>query len=168
MPAVALSAALFAGCAHNVVPVLQPVNTMRVKAGGPNEALVVLPNGGVASVYLHFIYTSGRVAITQVGVVDHSPGEVDVLFSRTRVYIDDGAPLQFVEMSDFDSRGRRVDFHILKKLPDGAKGKWLWAKRRTVTQKTIRGPTVILFYRFKGHVGFVKIRYRPIWDIPDS
>jgi len=37
-----------------------------------------------------------------------------------------------------------------------------------VTQKTIRGPTVILFYRFKDCVGFVKIRYRPIWDIPDQ
>ncbi len=165
MPAVALGAALCAGCAQNVVPVLRPVDTTRVKAGRPNQTLVVLPNGGVASVYLDFIYTSGRVAITRVGVVDHAPGKVDMLFSRTRVYMDDGTPLQFVEMSDFDSRGRRVDFHILKKLPDGAKGKWLRAKRRYVTQKTIRGPTAVLFYRFKGRVGFVKIRYRPIWDM---
>ena len=163
-----MAALLLAGCVHNVVPVLRPVNALYVKSAGPNEALVVLPNKGVASVHLHFVYISGRVAITRIGIVDHSPGKVDVLFSKTRVYIDDGERLPLIDMQDFNSRERRLDFHILKDLPANAKGKWLTAKRRYVTQKTIRGPTVILFYRFKDCVGFVKIRYRPIWDIPDQ
>ena len=159
---------LLTGCVQNVVPVLRPVSTMHVKPGGPNEALIVLPNKGVASVYVHFIYVSGRLAITKIGIVDHSPGKVDVLFSQTRVYIDDGEELPLIDMQDFNSRERRIDFHILRDMPAEAKGKWLTAKRRYVTQKTIRGPTVLLFYRVDGNVGFVKIRYRPIWEIPNS
>lgn len=158
---------LLAGCFQNVVPVLRPVNTMHVKPAGPNQALVVLPNNGVASVHLHFIYISGRLAITKIGIVDHAPGKVDLLFSKTRVYIDDGEELPLIDMLDFDSRKERVDFHILRNLPENAKGKWLKAKRRYVTHKTIRGPTVLLFYRVEGNVGFVKIRYRPIWDMPE-
>ncbi|MFH1732487.1 MAG: hypothetical protein ABIF82_12670 [Planctomycetota bacterium] len=161
-----IAALLPAGCARHVVPVLLPVSTTRVKPGAPNQALVILPKGAVASVYLHFLYVSGRVTIRNIGVVDHTPGKVDLLYSKTRAYVDDGDPLQIIDMTDFNSRESRVDFHILKDLPEGAKGKWLRAKRRFVMQKSIRGPTVVLFYRVEGHVGFVKIRYRPIWDMP--
>ncbi len=166
--AATLAALLLAGCGQHVMPVLRPVNTMHVKRGRQHEALVVLPNNGVVSVYPHFVYVSGRIAITKIGIVDHSPGKVTVLFSKTRVYIDDGKRLPLVDMYDFDSRKQRLDFHILKDMPEKAKGKWLTAERRYVTQNTIRGPTVLLFYRVEGNVGFVKIRYRPIWDIPDS
>ena len=161
-----ISALLPAGCARNIVPVLLPVSTMRVKPGAPNQALVILPKGAVASVYLQFLYVSGRITIRNIGVVDHAPGKVDLLYSKTRVYVDDGNPLQIIDMTDLNSRKSRVDFHILKDLSEGAKGKWLRAKRRFVMQKSIRGPTVVLFYRVEGHVGFVKIRYRPIWDMP--
>ena len=157
---------LLAGCARHVVPVLLPVSTTRVKPGAPNQALVILPKGAVASVYLHFLYVSGRITIKNIGVVDHTPGKVVLLYPKTRVYVDDGDPLQIIDMTDLNSRKSRVDFHILKDLPEDAKGKWLKAKRRFVTQSSIRGPTVILFYRVDGHVGFVKIRYRPIWDMP--
>jgi hypothetical protein len=165
-PAAALAALLLAGCAANVVPVLRPVNTMYVRAGGVNETLVVLPDRSIASVYLHFVYISGRIAITRIGIVDHAPGKVDVLPSKTRVYIDDGEQLPLIDIRDFNSRKERLDFHTLKDLPPGAKGKWLIAKRRYVTQKSIRGPTVLLFYRIEDNVGFIKIRYRPIWDMP--
>ena len=151
---------------RNVVPVLLPISTTRVKPGAPNQALVILPKGRVASVYLHFRYVSGRVTIRNIGVVNHTPGKVDLLYSKTRVYVDDGDPLQIIDMTDLNSRRSRVDFHILKALPEDAKGKWLKAKRRFVTQRSIRGPTVVLFYRVEGHVGFVKIRYRPIWGMP--
>lgn len=166
-PAAALAALLLAGCVTHVVPVLRPVNTMYVKAGGTNEALVVLPDRSVVSVYLHFIYISGRIAITRIGIVDHAPGKVAVLPSMTRVYIDDGEQLPLIDMLDFNSRDKRLDFHTLKDLPATAKGNWLIAQRRFVTQETIRGPTVLLFYRIEGNVGFVKIRYRPIWEMPE-
>ncbi len=163
----ALIAVLLAGCAQLVVPVLMPVKTGRVKPGRPDQALVVLPDGGAASVYLHFIYISGRVNIQRVGVVNHAPGKVTILNGRTRIYVDDGEPLTIYDLVKLESRAHRTDFHILKELPEEATGTWLMVKRRFVTQKTIRGPTVVLVYRVKGQEGFVKVRYRPIWEMPE-
>ncbi len=155
------------GCAERVIPVFEPVATGQVKPGGPRCALVMLPNGGMASVYLHFVYGAGRIAISKVGIVNHDPEKVRVFFTAAQVYVDDGQPLALVTCRDFDGRTNNVDFYLLRGLPQGAVGQWLIPKRRYVRQSRLRGPTITLPYSVNGCAGFIKVRYRPIWGIAD-
>lgn len=157
---------LAAGCGERIIPVLQPVLAMHVKPGIPHEALVVLPKGATASIYLNFTHVSGRIALSDIGIVNHNPDRITLFFTKSRVYVDDGDPLRIVDFAEFDSRKRNIDFHILKELPEGAKGKWLIPKPRFVTKRSIRGPTIVLFYSIDGHDGFTKVRYRALWDMP--
>jgi hypothetical protein len=160
---------LAAGCTTNggdgVVPVFTPVPTARVKPGGPYHALVLLPNQVVASVYLHFGYTSGRITVTKVGLVNHNPDKLTLSFTRTRVYVDDGKALSLTTFDEFKPKTVPRDFHILKGAGEKAEGKWLFMKTRFVSRDQVRGPTVVLFYTVKGHRGFVKVPYRAIWDV---
>ncbi len=160
---VAVSAA--AGCAEPFVPVVTPVVADRVKNGGPHEALVLLPNNAVASVFLHYVYGGGRLSISKIGIVNHHPGRVTLFAAKSRIYVDDGEPLQLASYKEFDGKASNVDFHILKGLPEGATGTWLVPRRRIVTRSTIRGPVVLLFYSVDGHDGFVKVCYRSVWDL---
>ncbi len=166
MPAL-LFGLLAAGCAERIIPVLKPATTARVKPGGEHQALVGLPKGAVASVYLEYGYESGRVWLSRIGVVNHHPQKVTVFFTRSRIYVDDGDPLGIVSYRKLDSRKSNIDFHILRSLPQGAKGKWLIPQRRNVTQSTLRGPTIVLFYSVSGYDGFAKVQYRALWGAPE-
>jgi len=158
-------ALLVAGCADHIIPVLVPVSTARVKPGGPHHALVVLPNGAVASVYLQFVYAGGRIAISKIGIVNHSPDKITLLPEKSIVYVDDGNPLRPAGYRELDRDARRIDRQILEKLPPGSKGTWIAAEPKFVTQGALRGPTLVLAYRVRGHEGFVKVRYRALWDL---
>ena len=160
---------LAAGCASNggdgVVPVFTPVPGARVKPGGPYHALVLLPDKVVASVYLYFGYTSGRITLTKVGVVNRNPDKLTLFFTKTRIYVDDGAPLGIATFEEFKPKTAPRDFYILKGAGDKAQGKWLFTRQRFVTRDSVRGPTVVLFYSVRGYDGFVKVPYRAIWDV---
>ena len=156
---------LVAGCADHIIPVLVPIRTARVKPGGPHQALVILPNNAVASVYLNFVYAGGRIAISGIAVVNHSPDKITLLPERSIVYVDDGGPLQFTGYQELDRNARRIDRQILEKIPPGSKGVWIAAEPKFVTQSEIRGPTVVLTYRVGGREGLVKVQYRALWDL---
>ena len=164
--ALALVALVAPGCADHVVPIIRAIPAARSKPGDRYETLVALPNRGLASVYLHFLHVSGRIAITAVGVVNHYPDRATVFTTRTRVFVDDGPPLAIMDYQPFDSKTRLRDARIAKKLPPDAAGKWLIPKRRFVSRKTIRGPHVVLLYTVKGYEGFVKVPYRTRWGVP--
>jgi len=156
---------LATGCAGHAVPVLVPIPTGEVKPGLPGQALVVLPNRGVASIYLDLAAGRGRVALSRIGVVNHHPDRVTLFSARSRVYVDDGGSLPIVSHREFDRRENPTDLHILRDLPEGAQGTWLFPARRSVGRSGLRGPTLVLFYSDRGRHGFVKVRYRAIWGI---
>lgn len=165
---------LLAGCGHvageRIIPVFRAIPSASAKPGRhPHETLVVLPRKGVASVYLHFRYKSGRASISDVAIVNHYPDKVTLFATKSRVYVDKGGPIKIARYRDFDRRQHKEDFQILRDLPKDAtdpKGTWLFPEPQPVTKYTVRGPTIILFYSVHGHDGFVKVRYRAIWDIP--
>ena len=159
-------AMLATGCADRVIPVFVPVSTDDVKAGGAQEALVVLPNQAVASVYVHFSSQSGRLWISRIGVVNHDPGKVTLFPSRTVIYVNDGDPLQIAKYRELSRDKNELDRRLLEKLPQGAAGQWLIPKRRNLTRSTLRGPTVVVSYDADGRAGFVKVRYRALWGTP--
>jgi len=161
-----LAVLLAGGCAEPVVPMIRPAPSERSKPGAANQALIVLPGGNTASVYLEYVYQSGRVWVQRVGVVNHRPDRVGVLFTKTRVYVDDATALRVLDHVKLNSRKKRIDFHILRDLPEGAKGEWLAVERRVLTPGVIRGPVIVLSYVYEGVEGFVKIPYDTLWDIP--
>jgi len=165
----ALAVLVAAGCTGTrIIPVFRPIRTEHVKPGGRYTALVVLPKKGLASVHLHFRYRSGRVALSDIAIVNHYPDRVTTFATKTQVYVDDGKPLEIGEYRELNRRKRREDFDLLKDLPDSAKGTWLYPRPRLITKDTVRGPTLVLFYSVDGHDGFVKVHYRALWDIPGS
>lgn len=161
----ALTVASFAGCGEHIIPVLRPIPTEQVKPGEPYQALVVLPNRGVASVHLHFIHIGGRIWVSNIAIVNHYPDRVQLIPTKTRVYVDSGKPLQILAYREIDASKGPLDRQVLSKAPEGATGKWLVARPRFVTKDTIRGPTIVLFYTVQGFDGFVKLPYEAIWDL---
>ncbi len=165
VPTLLALVAVAAGCGEHIIPVLRPIPTERVKPGEPNQALVVLPNGGVASVHLHYVHIGGRVWVSNIAIVNHYPDRVQLIPTKTRVYVDSGKPLQILAYREIDGAKGPLDRQVLSKAPEGATGKWLLARPRFVTRDTIRGPTVVLFYTVQGFDGFVKLPYEAMWDL---
>jgi hypothetical protein len=166
----ALMLASAAGCAttnggDGVIPVFTPVPGARVKPGGAYHALVVLPNQTTASIYLHFGFAGGRIRLTKVGLVNHNPDRVTLFTTKTRIYVDDGAPVGIATYDEFKPRTDPRDFHLLKDAGEKAEGRWLVMRPRFVSRDTVRGPTVVLFYSVQGHDGFIKVPYRALWNV---
>ncbi len=154
---------MFAG--SRVPPVFRVQRAPRVRPGTrPQEAMAVLPNGGLASVHLHHIRRGGRVWFFRLGVINHYPDRAQLSPGRTRVYVDDGEQVRIHRYRDF-IQDRPFDDRTLEGAPEEARGTWLFLRRRWLTRDTVRGPTVVLFYGVEGHDGFVKIQFDPIWDV---
>jgi hypothetical protein len=158
-----------AGCTTHggdgIIPVFTPVPGARVKPGGAYHALVVLPNQATASIYLHFGFAGGRIMLTKVGLVNHNPDRVTLFTTKTRIYVDDGAPVGIATYNEFKPRTAPRDFHLLKDAGEKARGRWLVMRPRFVSRDTVRGPTVVLFYSVQGHDGFIKVPYRALWNV---
>jgi hypothetical protein len=145
-----------------------PVRQARVRPGNPHQALVLLPDRALASVYLQYTYMSGHITLSRIAIINHNPDKVTLFFTKAQVYVDDGEPLKIVNYRPLDPDQHGRDLRFLKDLPAGAedpKGKWLVPARRYVSRDEIRGPTVVLFYSVGGLDGFVKVRYRTLWDL---
>ncbi|MFW6159376.1 MAG: hypothetical protein ACOC8E_08475 [Planctomycetota bacterium] len=150
-----------------MTPVFRAVPSARVRPGTrPHEAVAVLPNRGLASVHVHYRYRGGRVTFSEIAVINHYPDRATVFPGKTRVYVDDGPPLQIARYREL-TRERELGARLLEGAPEAATGMWLFPSRRLLSKSTVRGPVVVLSYSVKGHDGFVKIRYEPIWDIPE-
>ncbi len=163
LPAAAGCRGLFAG--PRVEPVFRARRAPLVRPGiRPQEAMAVLPNGGLASVHLHHVHRGGRVWFFRLGVINHYPDRAELSPGRTRVYVDDGEPVRIHRYRAF-IQDRPFDDRMLEGAPDEARGAWLFLRRRWLTHNTVRGPTVVLFYGVEGHDGFVKIQFDSIWDV---
>ena len=147
-------------------PVFSPIPTDTIRPIGVRETLVALPNRGSATIRMEVGHGGGRVWITRIAIINHDPDAVTLFTTRTRVYIDDGAPLGIINFRDLD-RENRDDAPLLQNLPANAVGKWLLPRCRYVIRHRVRGPTVVLFYSVQGRDGFAKIEYRFASGMPE-